>query len=61
MASNVPHRPPPLGVRHPLDVLEDILGAMEKPLISKDEEAAEREPVVEDVGEVEFGRLRLEE
>ena len=53
--------PPPPGVRHPLDVLEDILGAQVKPLIDGDEEVAGREPVLEDAGEVEFGQLSLEE
>ncbi|CAZ84752.1 unnamed protein product [Tuber melanosporum] len=57
--------PPPTGVRHPLDVLEEILGVQVKPLVEEegcvDGNGAAWEPGVEDAEGIEFGEGGLEE
>ncbi|KAG0638225.1 Sac2 family-domain-containing protein [Tuber brumale] len=57
--------PQPAGIRHPLDVLEEILGTQVKPLVeedgSVDGNGASWEPEVEDAEGIEFGEGGLEE
>ncbi|PUU79055.1 Sac2 family-domain-containing protein [Tuber borchii] len=57
--------PPPAGIRHPLDVLEEILGAQVKPLVEEegdlDRNGGSWEPEVEDAEGIEFGEGGLEE
>ncbi|PWW74393.1 Vps52-domain-containing protein [Tuber magnatum] len=57
--------PPSAGVRHPLDVLEEILGAQVKLLVEEEEDAigdgGSWEPEVEDAEGIEFGEGGLEE
>ncbi|RPB03669.1 Vps52-domain-containing protein [Choiromyces venosus 120613-1] len=57
--------PPPAGIRHPLDVLEEILGAQVKPLIEEEEDmdgnGRSWEPEVEDAQGIDFGEGGLEE
>ncbi|CUS09488.1 unnamed protein product [Tuber aestivum] len=57
--------PRPAGVRHPLDVLEEILDAQVKPLVEEEEDVigngSSWEPEVEDAEGIEFGEGGLEE
>jgi hypothetical protein len=55
--------PIPSGIRDPLDVLEGILGVQVKSGLEVDagEEEAGREPDIEDLEDINFGALSLEE